>query len=133
MRSTPCTGVPYPCSLSRATLARRSEPVIGAPGHQELDAARPHQRRHRPGAVFATKINSMMTGLLRRRDGAVINGASVKTRGGTDGPISTGTNAAILVSLTCKALCATLTAGSHEGRPCEPSRKQWLRARACCN
>src|SRR6185312_9856047 len=30
----------------------------------------------------------------------------------------------------CKALCATGTAGSHEGRPSEPPRKHWLRAQA---
>ena len=39
---------------------------------------------------------SMMPWLFRRRAAAVVNGTSATSRGGADGPISTGTNGAVL-------------------------------------
>lgn len=57
---------------------------------------------------------SMMPSLLRRRTD-VVDRASATSRARTDGPISSGTNGATLVSPCLQSSYATATAGSHEG------------------
>ena len=49
---------------------------------------------------------SMMPWLFRRRAAVVVNGTSATSRGGADGPISTGTNGAVLASPCLRKLFA---------------------------
>jgi len=116
-------GLPYPKWRIRL--------IIGGPKHREHDVASPSASPSIGMRCPVLRSISMMPWPFRRRAAVVVDGASATSRGGTDAPISTATNGAIYsLQRACKAPCATLTAGSHEGRPCEPPRKHWRRAPA---